>query len=427
MFLLGPAYWIAIVAILQVWVVRLCARNPALKPWTLYVQFAAFFWCVMAVFKRLYLDEIFPPADALYHEEVARDVAARLAAYRYAEAFEFFGLGNPGYRFLLGVFYSLTAAPEWIVYTFNGALGFWGMLSLLELLCLHSDCRKLRGVILFSWLYLPSGLQWTTANLKEGAILWGASMMLYWTLPKGKLQRSSRGCPLLGMLVLGFLRPHIAIIWMVSINLMSTLRSRRYGLFLMTGGGALASLLLLQIVAPEMFNAATSGGVSSSLGERYEQFSTNDNLTSSHFVGKEPVPVWTGLLLILFRPWPTEVGSGAELLAGVEVWILAVIGAWGWYQVRGKFQQFMHPSVLVMVFGLLFFGLFFSYMYNMGLMVRQRLMALPAVLYFYAWPYVCMQKARYAKFRPKVSGTRSRGRFSSADRRSRPLGAGYSI
>ncbi len=394
MFLLGPAYWVVIVALLQVWVVRLCARNQALKPWTLYVQFAAFFWCVMAVFKRLYLDEIFPPADALYHEEVARDVAARLGAFRFAEASEFFGLGNPGYRFLLGVFYSLTAAPEWIVYTLNGALGFWGMLSLLELLCIHSGCREMRAVILFSWLYLPSGLQWTTANLKEGAILWGASMMLYWTLPKGKQHVAGRGCPLLGMLVLGFLRPHIAIIWMVSINLMSTLRSKRYGLFLMTGGGVLASVLLLKIVAPEMFDTASGGGVSSSLGERYEQFSSNDNLMSSHFVGKEPVPVWTGVLLILFRPWPSEVTSAAELMAGVEVWILALIGGWGWYLVRGKLQQLMHPSVLVMIFGLLFFGFFFSYMYNMGLMVRQRLMVFPAVLYLYAWPYVCRQTVR---------------------------------
>ncbi len=399
MFLLGPAYWVAIVALLQVWVVRICARNQALKPWTVYVQFAAFFWCAMAVFKRLYLDEIFPPADALYHEEVARDVAARLGAYRFGEAFEFFGLGNSGYRFVLGVFYSLTAAPEWIVYTINGALGFWGLLALLELLCIHSGCRHLRGIVLFSWLFLPSGLQWTTANLKEGAILWGASMMLYWTLPKDQQHASKLGSPLLGMLVLGFLRPHIAIIWMVSINLMSTLRSKRYGLFVMTGGGALVSLLLLQIIAPEMFSSS-SGGASTSLGERYEQFSGNDNLVSSHFVGVDPVPVWTGVLLIMFRPWPSEVSSAGELLAGVEVWILAIIGGWGWYSLRGKLRYLMHPSVLVMIFGLLFFGYIFSYMYNMGLMVRQRLMAFPTVLYLYAWPYVCAQRVRVGASQP---------------------------
>lgn len=412
MFLLGPAYWIAIVAFLQVWVVRCCARNEALKPWTLYVQFAAFFWCVMAVFKRLYLDEIFPPADALYHEEVARDVAARLGAYRFSEAFGFFGLGNPGYRFILGVFYSLTAAPEWIVYTINGALGFWGMLSLMELLCMHSGCRTLRPVVLFTWLYLPSGLQWTTANLKEGAILWGASMMLYWTLPKGRQALSKRGAPILGMLALAFLRPHIAIIWMVSINLMSTLRSRRYGLFFLTGGGAVVSLLLLQIIAPDMFSSS-SGGAASSLGQQYEQFSENDNLVSSHFIGQDPVPVWTGVLLILFRPWPTEVGSAGEMLAGIEVWILAIIGGWGWYNVRGKFRQLTHPSVLVMIFGVLFFGYIFSYMYNMGLAVRQRLMVFPAVLYLYAWPYVCAQRVRVRTAQSKRVSARRPGNWAT--------------
>ena len=123
-------------------------------------------------------------------------------------------------------------------------------------------------------------------------------------------------------------------------------------------------------------------------------FQINDSLMSSHFIGKQPIPVWTGVVLILFRPWPTEVGSGAELLAGVEVWILALIGGWGWYQLRGKLRHALHPSILIMLFGLLFFGFFFSYMYNMGLMVRQRLMAFPTILYIYAWPYVCKQKYR---------------------------------
>ena len=274
MFLLGTTYWLAIIVVLQVCVVRICSRNQALKPWTAYAQLAALFWCLMSVFKRLYLDEIFPPADALYHEEIAREVAACLRAFQFSEAFEYFGLGNPGYRFVLGVFYSVTAAPEWIVYTLNGALGFWGMLSLLEILCIQSGCNKIRPIILMTWLYLPSGLQWTTTNLKEGAVLWGASMMLYWTLERTKnKQTSKRGCPILGMIVLGFLRPHIAIIWMVSINLMSTFRSKRYWLFIVTAGGTLASFLLLQIVAPEMFDTASGGGASSSLGERYERFS----------------------------------------------------------------------------------------------------------------------------------------------------------
>ena len=406
MFLLGPAYWLAIVAFLQVWVVRLCARNQALKPWTLYVQFAAMVWCMMAVVKRLYLDEIFPPADALYHEEVARDVAARLGAYRFSEAFEFFGLGNPGYRFLLGVFYSLTMAPEWVVYTINGALGFWGLLALLELLCLNSNCRRMSAILLLGFLYLPSGLQWTTANLKEGPILWGACMMLYWTVPKVHGRALPRGCPILGMLVLGFLRPHIAVIWMLSINLMSTLRSKRYGLFMMTGGGALAGVLLLQVLAPDLFRAATSGGISSSLGERYEQLSGNDRLMSSHFVGKQPVPVWTGLMLILFRPWPDELGSASELLAGFEVWVMALIGLWGWYR-HGRLRLTTHTSVLVMFCGLLFFSFLFSYMYNMGLVVRQRLMAFPAVLYLYGWPYVNAQRA-VVRTRKRIARVRRR-------------------
>ena len=148
-------------------------------------------------------------------------------------------------------------------------------------------------------------------------------------------------------------------------------------------------MFLLKQAAPVLFEAATGQGVTSTLGGRYEYLTNNSDLASRHFVNTNPTPVLTGVVLILFRPWPWEVVQFGELLAGAEVWWLAFLGFWGWFRVPDKMAQMKHPSVISLLVCLAFFGFFFTYMYNMGLVVRQRLMAFPAVWFLYSWPAVC--------------------------------------
>ena len=391
-YLLAAGYWVSVFILLQILTLTICSRNVALRPWKNSLRLMAVFWCLFAIFKKAYLDSILLPVDALYHETIAREVAALLREFRFSEAMSYFGIGNQSYRFLLGVFYSVTAAPELITYTVNGALAFWAMLSLLEVMCLHTGCRRLPMIPVFSCMMLPSALLWTTANLKEGPVLWATCMMVYLTCQNRlSANQPKRGMPLLGMLILGLLRPHIAMLWLVTLSIASMLRSRQRGLVVITGAGALAGMFLLKTAAPQLFDEGMNDGVTASLSSRYERMTENDNLVSHSFVNVEPKPVLTGLLLIIFRPWPTEVRGVGELLAGLEVWLLASAGLIAWCRLPNKIRQLKHPNVITMVFGLLFFGYFFSYMYNMGLMVRQRLMVYPALLFVYFWPLLQYQ------------------------------------
>ena len=362
---------------------------PAFSRWRQVLRFAALFWCCTAIFKKVYLDYIFPPGDAIWHEWVAREVAELLRAGDFAGAGEFFGFGNPAYRFLLGVFYALTGAPELVTYTVNGALAYWGILAMLQALCQHTGCKNLPAKVIVPGLFLPSALLWTTTNLKEGLVLWGICMMLQWTFPRSnKRGKIPRLLQLMGMIALGLPRPHIALIWIVAINLLATWRSKKIGLFVLTSAGALASLFLLKLAAPVLFEAATGEGVASTLGGRYEHLTTNSDLASSHFLDKDPTPILTGVLLILFRPWPWEVRQISEFLAGVEVWWLASLGLWSWVRVPNKLSHLKHPCIISMLVCLAMLGFFFSYMYNMGLVVRQRLMVFPAVWLLYSWPAI---------------------------------------
>ena len=120
-----------------------------------------------------------------------------------------------------------------------------------------------------SSLLLPSALLWTTTNLKEGPVLWGGCMMLYLTLPREQ-RRGSTYWPLLGFLVVGLLRPHVALMWAAAIGAAATVRSGRYSTAFSVAIGASACFFALSYAAPGMVNTLLRDGVLQSLGARQE-------------------------------------------------------------------------------------------------------------------------------------------------------------
>lgn len=389
--------YLAILSIaLQVATVTICARHRALWSWRGILRLVAFAWLAMAVAKKAYIDEIFPPADGMWHETIAREVADQLTTGRYAEAFSSFAIGNPAYEFVLGTFYALTGAPEVVTYAINGAFAFSGLLLLLEVLCRQTNCARLPALVVLIFGLLPSALLWTTTNLKEGPILWGICAMCYWTIPAaGNGRRPSRVLPVLGLLVVMMMRPHIAMAWLLAIGAGVMLHTRRFGLLFATAAGAVMSIWLLSVLRPATFEEALSDGATTALSNQYEELSSLD-MGRAPISGSSPIPVVSGLALILFRPWPTETQTVDAFFAGLEVWTLAALGLFGWVVARDRRRLCLHPGLVTNIVLLLLMGFYFSYMYNMGLAVRQRLMCFPAVLAIYVWPLLTRYQSSIA-------------------------------
>jgi hypothetical protein len=387
-------YFPLIAVALQVVVLRICSRNPAMWQRRNWFRFAAVLWCAMPIAKVLYIDEILPPTDGIEHELIAREVAELVLNGRFAEAASYFEIGNNAYRFFLGLFYAVTGASEFVTYTLNGALGFCGLMMLLDVLCRHSRCHRLPASITLMTGLLPSAILWTTANLKEGATLWGICAMYYFTLSgRSHAGRTPRALPVIGFLTIAILRPHIAAIWLVAVSAGAMIQAKRFGTFAasIAAGGVL--LAMLNAYAPTVMEDAMGAGVSTTLADRYSTLSSNDNLNGVALTGNNPLPIISGLTLILFRPWPFEATNVTELLVGFEVWVLAVLGFLCWKRAHVSWRVLMHPAVATQITALLALGFFFSYMYNMGLVVRQRLMCFPAVLFLYFYPLLAKQSA----------------------------------
>jgi hypothetical protein len=163
--------------------------------------------------------------------------------------------------------------------------------------------------------------------------------------------------------------------------------------FVGTAAAAVICALLLSYVAPDLFASAMSDGVSATLSERYQTLSARDAANGSSLTGGTPIPVVSGLLLVMFRPWPFEVEESHALLVGIEVWAFAAVGFYIWKSTRKRLRLLLHPAIATQIVALLLLSYYFSYMYNMGLVVRQRLMCFPAMLFIYFYPLLAKQGA----------------------------------
>ena len=100
------------------------------------------------------------------------------------------------------------------------------------------------------------------------------------------------------------------------------------------------------------------------------------------------IPILSGLTLIFLRPYPTEIHNAVAFFAALEIWILSCLALIGWLLLRRRSEALTTPFVITLMVTTLIIAFLFTYMYNMGLLVRQRLQVLPAVVGLAVFPYL---------------------------------------
>jgi hypothetical protein len=417
---IGAVFSLLLFGLMQLLIAKACARTKAIARWRAPLVAISVVWWLLPLIKKLFLDDIFPPADGIVHEEMARYVAGCLLDGDWSSAFQLFGAGNDGYRFLLGVFYALTAAPEVTTYALHGTLAFWAVLSLLETLCVYSRCERLEFWHLLLLLLTPSIAFWTTANLKEGAMLWGICMILRLGLTAvDDRKRQNIIVPLVGLAVAGFLRPHIVIAYLGGLSAGSALRHRRFGLATVTVLAAGGALLVLNVAAPNIVERFADDGIGMTLNERYLERNHLGGSAMQGGAAAKPIPFLTGLTLLFLRPYPTEILDVAGAFASAEIWLISLTGIGCWIRLRNRRRLATSAYVVSNLVTIVLLSFFFSYMYNMGLMVRQRVMALPAIFALTITPGLAAQRSTGAARRSRRGTSRT-----STPRTARPTSTG---
>ena len=376
--------FLAIVFVLMQWqIVRVCRRTENLHGYRYSISTIFALWFVFITMRLTLLQDVFIPSDALSHEMHARAVARELDDGRFARPLAEFRAGNPAYRFLVGVGYALTGAPEYLINFINGTLGFWAMLALLEVIAREWMPRKIPFWLLGMTVCLPSAVFWSTTHLKEGPAIWGIMMIV--DAAASSFRGVSRpGKFLAGLAVVGLMRPHIAIGWTTAMAIGFLMQRGGYWKGLICLAAALICWQIVVQIRPEITENFENDGVVATMESRYVK---HQNIGGSAIRRETPpIPVVSGLAMILLRPYPYELFGWASTVAGAEVWTLTGICCVGWIGWLRRRPQLPLPLIMASLAALASLAFFLGYTFNLGLMVRQRLQVMPALVMLTALP-----------------------------------------
>ncbi len=231
-------------------------------------------------------------------------------------------------------------------------------------------------MIILAVIFFPSTVFWTSGNMKEGLTYWGICMMYSAVLTTDS--RSSLVTPSLiaGTIVCGLMRPHMAIAWLIAIgSVMLLTRGRKVY--------ALICLAALPILFAKMQTLAHTDF--SSVDKTLQMLQTrSDGLRSmGGSVQTGPsIPVISGILAIFFRPFPWESHSFFMAVCALEIWTVTITMFRSWWKATAEGRRILWrmPAIRVALFAVLITSVLFSYLPNDGLLARQRVQIVPALM-----------------------------------------------
>ncbi len=359
---------------------RKCRRIPALETRRRLLLRFVFIWACVAAAHMYIWGPTGLSYDGLGHDREARVVARSLGSGLPTSLSEY--VGNPGFRLYLALFYTVTNASPAAVYAVNAFLGFFGLLSVLEAVCITSRTQELPRWAVRLVFGLPTALMWLPLILKEGPVVFGIGTLLkaYAQWQSGdQLQRVAKRNAL-GFSFLFLLRPHICLAWIMALAIGTV-----------THGKSVRKSIIIAVVSIPLgigalygFQAVNSGFADeiaesgTDALDNFQQHSAGMGNTGMSAGGGGASNFLTGLNVVLFSSM-TFASSGLPwLIFGLEGTICTMVAL---YQGRKNFRFAKQFGIYIScIYAMILMAVFLGAMYNMGLAVRQRLQVVPAIL-----------------------------------------------
>lgn len=354
-------------------------------PW---VMLIAYLWLVYAVFHVGLTEHIFglAQADAVGHRRIGLKIARNIELGRRGYHPGGTTLGNSAFQLYLGVVYYLTGSRGLAPILLHMMFALWGSLQLAALLVSGHESRRVPGPLVALLLFTPSVVFWCTTNLKEGFMYWATCSVFSAAAPEGT-GRGRLPLLLLGTLVGGLFRPHMMIVWLAALLVVGLLR-RGYRVYAVV---AMVLIPVLTIALDRMtgFGMTVSGAVGY-METHYRNIAGGSGGSNIYFQGGRPMPIISGLATLFLRPFLWEVRSFAQAAASLEILLMTGMMAYLWLTIPAerRGEVLGAPAVRVALIVCLLFCIMLPWMGNEGLLVRQRVHAIAALLALIAVPWL---------------------------------------
>jgi uncharacterized membrane protein YfcA len=224
----------------------------------------------------------------------------------------------------------------------------------------------------------------------------------------------------LGIVGAAYVRPHFAAVWVGALVIALVARTFRemtqrdehgkrgfrFGPILLVAiagiGFAVVATITLDYLAP------VDDGETAGTSDRFTGiFAEVERRTGQGGSSFDPITVngpqdWPfAAYRTITRPLVIEARSLAELLPAVEMTALVIIGLFSWRRLLNAPRLMLSMPYLVFAFMcVMTFGVAFSSIGNLGILVRQRSLVLPLVLLFICLPPIPRRPPAYARQRP---------------------------
>ena len=319
--------------------------------------------------------------DGTLHENMARITADGISNGQIS----FLDLqlfSNEGYQSLLGIFYAFTGAPNFAAVAIHSLMAYVGLLFILESVALTVGQRIVPKWMVAYTMFLPSAIIFTPWLLKEGPVLWGIGILMRANVAPSKFFSTAFGVLLAsaGAMILFAMRPHIAAAWIIAAVIGHCSPFKRPIISLLA---IIASLLCygLTIAAIEQLSPGFSDQVSEQGLTNVLDKATDHAQGGSAIVRQStPIPFVNGLIFILAEPNPIYWLNINYAIVGLEAWFITIMNIYLWKNATNRVGLLITPRGTMCVVAIMSIGFYLGYMYNMGLMVRQRLQVMPALI-----------------------------------------------
>lgn len=335
----------------------------------------------------------------------------------YADPYKFYGERvQPGTTFVIWIVQSLrgmiggTYLDYFLLFQAFGFFGITLVARTIEEICQELDVEQ--PALLFVILFLPGTVFWTSTVGKDAPLFLACALMVWSVMRVGERWYWFA----VALLIMGSIRPHIALLAVgaLAVTLLFDKRTKPM-LKIALSLGAVGALAVLASTLQATLNVDVTSAESianfvTTRQEIGEVVYGGGDLSSAPFAVK--------LFSLLFRPFFIDSSGIFGIIASVQN-LFMIFAAWvllrNWRILAALTRQttIVRFSLLFMI---MLFGLLALVYYNVGLGLRQREMATPALIVVFSVVYLV------AKLRQQSAGQDRAIRAKPVDNRVRQFG-----
>lgn len=278
-----------------------------------------------------------------------------------------FGVGSTFVSFLIYPLVKI-GINYFTLFVLFSVISFYGFVNYFKLLLPYAISKQHKIMCLL--FLLPSLHFWSVSISKDCLVFFLMSILLIY------LKKSNYLMLVLIFIVIGFIRPHIVVMLIFAFVLILLLEKKvdKKYLFLAVLGFIIGGYVMFKFIKFSSFSLEA-------INQKLEQFNNYSLKSGKSHIDLFKTSYVERIFALLFRPLFTEAVTVFQFLASIENIIMLLTLVYLFVKNKLRFRSISIEVKYALIVSVLLILLISTYIYNLGLASRMRLMIYPYLIY----------------------------------------------